>query len=172
MTCDSVHPSFVACERTHQEGKEKWSGHMGVKKRQKSPFTVLIKQLNDTACSLQAQRRRNWPLCCLTPSCGSWVRWGQRPGQRKGEFNSSVSPRSSGRHTGKPLELCTSERPEGEERKGGLKRTDLSAVLLEGSYRHDKAGHDSSTPDVGNVFVGSCGDTAVGFNLIHLIKCR
>lgn len=37
---------------------------------------------------------------------------GQRPGQY---FNSSALPRSSGTHTGKPLELCTSERPEGKE---------------------------------------------------------
>lgn len=31
------------------------------------------------------------------------------------QFSSSASPRSSGTHTGKPPELCTSERPEGEE---------------------------------------------------------
>lgn len=35
-------------------------------------------------------------------------------------FNSSASPHSSGTHTGKPLEPCTSERPEGEESRAGL----------------------------------------------------
>lgn len=41
---------------------------------------------------------------------------GQRPGRRPGgaSLSSSASPRSSGTHTGKLLELCTSETPERE----------------------------------------------------------
>lgn len=41
---------------------------------------------------------------------------GQRPGRRPGgaSLSSSASPRSSGTHTGKLPELCTSETPERE----------------------------------------------------------
>lgn len=67
------------------------------------------------------------------PALREGVIWsvGQVKGDRRGTkgsgwvnvgvfFSSSAWPRSSGIHTGRPLELCISERPEGEIRRKRL----------------------------------------------------
>lgn len=101
---------------------------MWSKMGQKSSLTILVKELND----IQSAASR--PDTAGSGSCTEWrcnmvrgsgegereeapgVGEGQRPGRRPGgaSLSSSASPRSSGTHTGKLLELCTSETPERE----------------------------------------------------------
>lgn len=65
-------------------------------------------------------------------------------------LSSSASPRSSGRHTGKPPELCTSERPEGDKSPAGLiSLTRLKSVKMQGCETRIDTKQVSDTPAAG-----------------------
>lgn len=123
-------PDISAVFKTKQKKTNK---QIMVSKWDGTSLTILIKQLDDRQSTVSGPYTAGeWLLRCVMLWHGPRVGWGRaggvsqesvRAAARRGggrmervTFSSSTQPRSSGTHTGKPLELCTSERPEeGEE---------------------------------------------------------